>query len=327
LDDVTISTGSGGGGNSTSLTLSLSPSTFLETAGANASTATLSISQAPSQNLTANLTSSDTTELTVPATATIPAGQTTITFPVTAIDDSISDGPQTVTLTATAGNLTATATATVTDNEASLSGVTPGSPNGGDNTVWIDQLRSGALNQPALFRLAAGNPAWISINATTGLVSGTPTSAGNFTITIERFNSLGETASQSFLLAVASTSNPTFTDWAAGLSNPAPNADPDSDGIPNLLEYFLGLDATTRSSTGIVFDAGDGILTMDYPRSKALSGSSGQVEWSANFSSWSTANVTDSFVSENATHVNRRATVPIQPGETKKFLRLRVTTP
>jgi subtilisin-like proprotein convertase family protein len=327
LDDIVITTGSGGGGNSTSLTLSLSPSTFLETAGANASTATLSISQAPSQNLTANLSSSDTSELTVPATATIPAGQTSITFPVTAIDDDTSDGPQTVTLTAASGNLSATTTATVTDNEVSLNGVTPGSPNGGDNTIWIDQLRSGALNQPALFRLAAGNPAWLSINSTTGLVSGTPTSAGNFTITIERFNSLGETATQSFLLSIPSASNPTFAEWAVGLSNPAPNADPDSDGIPNLLEYFLGLDATARSSTGIVLNAVGGNLTMDYPRSKALSGSSGRAEWTASFSGWSTANVTDSLVTENGTHEIRRATVPIQQGESKKFLRLRVTTP
>jgi len=120
---------------------------------------------------------------------------------------------------------------------------------------------------------------------------------------------------------------PTFAEWAAGLSNSAPNADPDGDGIPNLLEYFLGLDATTRSTTGIVFDAGDGVMTMDYPRSKALSGSSGGVEWTTSFTGWSTANVTDSLVTENATHETRRATVPIQQGDSKKFLRLRVTTP
>lgn len=120
---------------------------------------------------------------------------------------------------------------------------------------------------------------------------------------------------------------PSFVDWSTGLSNPAPDADPDTDGIPNLLEYFHGLSATAPSTSGMIHTLGNGNLTMDYPRSKALSGSSGRVEWTTNFSGWSTANVTDSLLSENATHETRRATVPIAPGETKKFLRLRVTTP
>jgi subtilisin-like proprotein convertase family protein len=328
IDDVVISTGSGGG-NTTGLSLSLSPSTFSEAAGANASTATLSITQAPAQNLTATLTSSDTSELTVPATATIPAGQTTVTFPVAAVDDAISDGPQTVTITASSGNLNATTAATVTDNEPSLDGVTPGSPNGGDNSIWVTQLRSGALNQPALFRLGATSqtPAGLSIDPQTGILSGTPTTAGSYSIVIERYNSLGETATQTFQLTVSSTTAQTFADWAAGLSDPAPNADPDSDGISNLLEYFLGLSATAPSSTGLVHTLGNGTLAMDYPRSKALSGSSGRVEWTTNLSGWSTANVTDSLLSENATHETRRATVPISPSDSKKFLRLRVTTP
>jgi len=334
LDDVTISTGSGGG-NTTGLGLSLSPSTFSEAAGANASTATLSITQAPSQNLTANLTSSDTSELTVPATATIPAGQTTVTFPVSAVDDAITDGPQTVTLTAISGNLSATATATVTDNEASLNGVTPGSPNGGDNSIWVTQLRSGTLNQPALFRLGAGSqtPAGLSIDAQTGILSGTPAIAGNFTITIERYNSLGETATQSFQLSVTASSTTNFSDWVATFpsltgNNSAPTADPDTDGLPNLLEYFMGLNATATDYTpqrAVVIGSD---LTLDYRRSKALVGTSGQVEWTSTLTTnatWSTANVTDSLLIDQGAYESRRATVPVLPGESKKFLRLRVS--
>jgi hypothetical protein len=335
LDDVTISTGSGGGGNTTGLALSLSPSTFSEAAGANASTATLSITQAPSQNLTANLTSGDTSELTVPATATIAAGQTTVTFPVSAVDDAISDGPQTVTLTATSGNLSATATTTVTDNEASLNGVTPGSPNGGDNSIWVTQLRSGTLNQPALFRLGAGSqtPAGLSIDAQTGILSGTPAIAGNFTITIERYNSLGETATQSFQLSVIVSSTTNFSDWVATFpsltgNNSTATADPDADGLPNLLEYFMGLNATATDyapQRAVVIGSD---LTLDYRRSKALTGISGQVEWTSTLTTnatWSTANVTDSLLIDQGAYESRRATVPILPGESKKFLRLRTT--
>jgi subtilisin-like proprotein convertase family protein len=325
---------SGGGGNTTGLALSLSPSTFSEAAGANASTATLSITQAPSQNLTANLTSSDTSELTVPATATIPAGQTTVTFPVSAVDEAISDGPQTVTLTANSGNLSATAMATVTDNEASLNGVTPGSPNGGDNSFWVAQLRSGTLNQPAFFRLGAGSqtPAGLSIDAQTGILSGTPAIAGDFTITIERYNSLGETATQSFQLSVTVSSTTNFSDWVATFpsltgNNATATADPDDDGLPNLLEYFMGLNATATDYTPqrAVMIGSD--LTLDYRRSKSQSGLTGAVEWTTSLSTnatWSSANVTDSLLNDQGAYENRRATVPVLSGESKKFLRLRI---
>ena len=117
---------------------------------------------------------------------------------------------------------------------------------------------------------------------------------------------------------------PTFAQWASSLSDPSTNADPDRDGIPNLLEYFLGLNASSPSATGIIHTIGNGTLTLDYPRSKALSGSSGFVEWTTNLTTWSTANVTNSLLSENATHETRRATVPVNPSDSKKFLRLKV---
>ena len=127
-----------------------------------------------------------------------------------------------------------------------------------------------------------------------------------------------------YVPGILSVTAPTFSDWASGLSDPTKNADPDRDGIPNLLEYFLGLNATSPSSTGMIHTLGNGTLTLDYPRSKALNGSSGFVEWTTTFSTWSTANVTDSLLSDQGAYETRRATVPILPGETKKFLRLRV---
>ncbi len=54
-------------------------------------------------DLVVTLASSDTTEATVPATVTIPAGQASVSFPIAAVDDTIPDGTQAVTITATAG--------------------------------------------------------------------------------------------------------------------------------------------------------------------------------------------------------------------------------
>jgi hypothetical protein len=50
------------------------------------------------------LTSSDTSEATVPASVTIPDGVRSVTFPITAVDDSLFDRTQVVTVTATTPN-------------------------------------------------------------------------------------------------------------------------------------------------------------------------------------------------------------------------------
>ncbi len=52
--------------------------------------------------LIVTLTSSDTTELTVPTTVTIPANQTLATFSITAVDDSLLDGSQIISITGSA---------------------------------------------------------------------------------------------------------------------------------------------------------------------------------------------------------------------------------
>ncbi|MEA3186703.1 MAG: hypothetical protein QOD99_533, partial [Chthoniobacter sp.] len=69
-------------------------------------------------DLVVALASSDTTEVTVPSTVTIPAGMISATFWITPVDDTISDGTQTATITASANGFTsATATMTIYDNE------------------------------------------------------------------------------------------------------------------------------------------------------------------------------------------------------------------
>ena len=66
--------------------------------------------------LVVTLTSSDTTEATVPATVTIPVGQASATFNVNSIDDRITDGAQRLTITASAASFTPGAAAlTVSD--------------------------------------------------------------------------------------------------------------------------------------------------------------------------------------------------------------------
>ncbi|MCA9051342.1 MAG: hypothetical protein KDA89_21540, partial [Planctomycetaceae bacterium] len=71
-----------------------------------------------SSPLTVNLSSSDTSEATVPTTVTIPIGASSVDFTITAVDDTLADGTQGVTISATtSGHTGASGVISVTDNE------------------------------------------------------------------------------------------------------------------------------------------------------------------------------------------------------------------
>jgi len=101
------------------LALAASPRTFREDAGVLASTGTVSrpASANLSVPLTVNLTSSDTSELTVPATVTILPGRRSVTFAITAIDDTLLDGTQTARITASIGSYSTDLNLDVLDHE------------------------------------------------------------------------------------------------------------------------------------------------------------------------------------------------------------------
>ncbi len=100
--------------------LTLNRSTISEAAGANAASLTITLGNRTSLLPTLiQLTSSDTTELTVPNSISIPASQTSITVPITAIDDTLLDGNQTVQISASIASLVSqTINMVVTDEES-----------------------------------------------------------------------------------------------------------------------------------------------------------------------------------------------------------------
>lgn len=99
------------------LTLTL-PASLQEGSGMHANVATLSLPTPAQADILIQLQSSDTTELIVPPTVTIPLGQQSVFIPLLLPDDAIIDGPQSVTVTATVTNWpVAQATLIVTDNE------------------------------------------------------------------------------------------------------------------------------------------------------------------------------------------------------------------
>lgn len=98
------------------LTLTIDRTAMSENGGT--ATATVSRNNIPTGSVLVTLESSDISEATVPATVLIPDGQSSITFPITAVDDSLSDRAQTVTITATSAVYTqSTASINVLDDE------------------------------------------------------------------------------------------------------------------------------------------------------------------------------------------------------------------
>ena len=94
------------------------PAAISEGAGAAAGTGTVSISGAWPVDLAVALESADTSEATVPASVTIPAGQLSAAFSIAAADDADADGAQIAEISAAAaGFAAATGTVSVRDDD------------------------------------------------------------------------------------------------------------------------------------------------------------------------------------------------------------------
>ena len=95
----------GGAGDSIPLVLSLASAvTTLNESGTTATTTAMTVTRNGSlaSSLTVNVGSSDTTEVTVPATVEIPAEKLSVTFTASAVNDGIIDGKKYATVSVTA---------------------------------------------------------------------------------------------------------------------------------------------------------------------------------------------------------------------------------
>ena len=145
---------------------------------------TLGIPAALATDLVVSLTSSDANRVTVPATETIPAGQTTFAWPITIIDDNLLNGPEAVTIAASApGYAPVTGTITVHDNEtATLSVTLPASAHEKGGSVSGTVTASAPPTQNITVQLASGDTTRLTVPATVTLPAGQTTV--NFTATL-----------------------------------------------------------------------------------------------------------------------------------------------
>ena len=100
---------------------------------------TITSSAAPTRDITVQLFSGDLTELTVPATAILHAGQTSANFDLTIVDDTVIDGTQTASVTAHVENWTnGSANIDILDNDRFMVLTIP-------TDVWEGQATTGMV--------------------------------------------------------------------------------------------------------------------------------------------------------------------------------------
>jgi hypothetical protein len=125
---------------------------------------------------------------------------------------------------------------------------------------------------------------------------------------------------------------PTYSEWIASYgytgANASPTADPDGDGIPNLLEYALGADPSTSSSTALpAVSLDSNSLSLTYTKYVGATGVVYTVEESTDLVNWITGSPTNTIVFDNGVTQSIKAQVPRTDAGLagKLFLRLRVT--
>jgi subtilisin-like proprotein convertase family protein len=215
---------------------------------------------------------------------------------------------------------------------AATAGVTPGAANNNAaNQTFITKLRTNTLAEVPPFRLGAGSdvPAGLTLNPTTGVLSGTLSASatlGDHLIVIERYNLLGEVVSQTFTLKIGAAG---YADWIAAfaVSDPAMTADPDGDGLKNLIEYLLDSDPKTANSP-IAFTTDATSISLTYRQSKLPTDATLVSEWSTTLesASWQTAGIVTTVIEENDGSKLLKASLVVDPAQSKKFLRLKATS-
>jgi hypothetical protein len=202
----------------------------------------------------------------------------------------------------------------------------------------------------ATYTLTSGTlPPGLTLSAS-GVLSGTPTSAGNGSfpnIVVTAANSAGS-AQQTFSLTVATSSANYIASFGLGGADAAYNADPERDGIPNGLEYALQLNPAVSGMAGLPLTAlkdyaGTRYLSMTFTRSSVAIDISYIVEATSNLAdpnSWVTLGssasggpMTGAGVMSDAGpapnfNVEVRDTTPANAASpTPRFMRLRITSP
>ncbi|HLP02950.1 MAG TPA: hypothetical protein VK163_13055 [Opitutaceae bacterium] len=247
---------------------------------------------------------------------------------------NLANGVASATFTpgATAG--AGSATATVDSQVASVAITVTNSPlfTSANHATFVVGVAASftvtASGDPApTFSTASTLPAGVTLSSV-GVLGGTATTAGVYSLNLVAANGSLPNGTQTFTLTVLSP----FQKWqqdkfGSSASDDAiagPSADPDGDGLENLLEYALGLDPLLHGATTVVIDTDTGALRLTATKNAAATDIVYMVEVSSDLTSWTTTGTT---VETNTASTLRVVDNTKLTGANRRFIRLKVTKP
>ncbi|HEV3273033.1 MAG TPA: choice-of-anchor tandem repeat GloVer-containing protein [Candidatus Methylacidiphilales bacterium] len=268
----------------------------------------------------------------------LPAGLSlnSSTGAITGIPSAV--GSSTATLSATNSIGTGTATLAFTVAQTAAVPELTSSATAGGTAILPFSYQITASNSPTTYA-AVGLPPGLTINSTTGEITGSPTTSGAWNVTLYLTNnSLGTGASDLTL----TFTKPTFAQWASLYSNVDPNAPaatPENDGVANLLKYLFDINPSSPISSadrdalpalGVTTIQGVNYATLTYRQYALETGVTINVQTSPDMQNWTTLasptiiqTGTDPTTGDPVMQVQ----VPLSGAPSKEFLRLNVTQP
>lgn len=166
------------------------PASTVESAGVLTAAGTVSLTEVQATNVAVSLTSGTPSKITVPATVTIPAGQLSATFNITAVNNSLLEGPRDVVISATAtGIISTNRTIRVNDDEQAVLAVSlPASTTQGTNSQGTVTLSAPPVNDVAV--TLSSNSGLLSVPTTVTIVAGQTSGTFSFS-TLESEQDIG----------------------------------------------------------------------------------------------------------------------------------------
>lgn len=215
----------------------------------------------------------------------------------------------------------------------SFTNVSPTSGNSPDNTAFIQRLVEQDLVEIPPYRLGEGVtlPPGLQLDTETGILTGTVTAAvavGDYPIVIERYNADGESVIQTFTLRIFAND---YAQWVGSFPGIAPGVggDKDADGVPNLVEYALDRDPVlSEPASAYSLSTESGVIILTYRQSKIPADVTLLPEWSTALDGsvpWQTIGIQSEVLQEDTMSKLIKASLSIETGEPRKFMRLRAT--
>ncbi len=188
-----------------------------------------------------------------------------------------------------------------------------------------------ATGSPTSFA-ASGLPAGLTLNAATGTIAGSPVHSGVYAVHVSVTNELTSVQAvmtvfvrppaledwRSSRFSLAERADPVVSGWAA---------DPDGDGLPNLIEYVFDRDPKVRDAGALTFADSQGHLTLSFERRRSLPSGALTVESSTDLAVWTDSPTAVEIVAvapidERRERVTVRTVAPLG-SISRQFLRLR----